>query len=351
MRSFFLLLATFLASSPAHAETLLDNDCLGNAYESCFVLIEGEITPGLTDRLRAMVDSQGVDGGVVYLNSPGGNLGEGLRLGRYIRELGWDTSIGSSDGIPRNDDGTPRFMGSAGPAPGRCESACAYAFMGGERRAYNDDDRLGLHQFYSSTEDVGSAVAQKFSGDLVAYMVEMGVDARIFTLAASQEASGMYHVPRQQAEEYDLMTRTGFDTMFLEPYKEGVVAASRRLDPPQPYDGVDQVSFYCRGGQAYALMHAAIHGFTGNDLGYPSVWIGAEQRELPQDALSVRIDGDEAYLLLRLPPETARALAAAPGYTVWASYGRVIGGIYSASRNTTALERQMLALAFRLCID
>ena len=33
-------------------------------------------------------------------------------------------------------------------------------------------------------------------------------------------------------------------TFFLEPYLGGVVAASRRLDPPKAYDQVKQVTFF-----------------------------------------------------------------------------------------------------------
>lgn len=339
-----------LAALPVQAETLIDNACLGNAYETCFILIEGQIEPGLTDRFIKMAD-EGFDGGIVYLNSPGGALGEALRLGRYIRSKGWDTGIGGSAGIPRHADGTPDFFGTEGPTPGACESACAYVFMGGVRRGLEDGDRLGLHQFYAPGQQIGGEVAQKFSGELVSYMVEMGVDARIFTLASAQESSGMYYVTPEQAEQYDLTTRYGYDDFFLEPYKSGLIAAAKRLDPPQPYDGVDQMSFYCRGGQPFALLHAVNQGLTGNDQGFPIFWTDETSQKLPDSAVSVRVTGPDAYLTIALTPAQATAMTKANTFAIGAGYGRVIGGDYVAAKQPTPKDRQMMAAAFRFCID
>ncbi|MGR3367059.1 MAG: hypothetical protein ACU0CC_13855 [Sagittula sp.] len=350
MRAFLVFFA-LLTARPALAETLIQNACLGNAYESCFVLIEGQIEPGLTDRLRSLIETEGVDGGVIYLNSPGGTLGEALRLGRYIREQGYDTALGGSDGIPRHTDGKPIFLGSEGPSPGRCESACAYVFMGGVRRFLSERDKLGLHQFFAPGQQIGGEVAQKFSGDLVAYMVEMGVDARIFTLASAQDSTGMYYVTQPQAEEYDLVTRVGYDAFFLEPYKDGLIAASKRIDPPQPYDGVDQMSFYCRAGQPYALLHASVHALSPEERGSPIFWTDNTEQKLPEDAVSVRVDGEDAYLTIRISPPQAQAMAAAGTFAIGAGYGRVIGGNYVAAKKPTPLDRRMLDAAFRFCID
>lgn len=348
--SALLMALAVLATPAARAETLIQNACLGNAYESCFLLIEGQIEPGLTDRLQAMTE-QGIDGGIVYLNSPGGALGEAVRLGRFIREKGWDTSVGGGDGIPRQADGTFDFFGTEGPAPATCESACAYVFMGGTRRALPETSRLGLHQFYAPGQQIGGEVAQKFSGELVSYMVEMGVDARIFTLASAQESQGMYYVTQDQAEDYDLVTRYGYDDFFLEPYKSGLIAASRRLDPPQPYDGVDQVSFFCRGGRPHALLHAAVHGLDNSAQGVPIFWTDSTSQSLPDSAVSLRVSGTDAYLTIAMTPEQGRALTEAETFAIGAGYARVQGGDYVAAKKPGALDREMIRAAFRFCID
>ena len=120
----------------AAAEAHIDQGCLGNNSATCFVLIEGQIEKGLTERFQRYLDDEGVEGSRLILNSPGGNLGEALKLGRLIRELEWRTMIGGSGDVPRNSTGGfDILMWETYPANGICESACAYVFMGGVNRS------------------------------------------------------------------------------------------------------------------------------------------------------------------------------------------------------------------------
>ena len=58
----------------------------------------------------------------VFLKSEGGSLLEGIALGKVIRNLGFDTTIGYLDNY-RNSQYS-----------GMCASACAYTFAGGVAR-------------------------------------------------------------------------------------------------------------------------------------------------------------------------------------------------------------------------
>ena len=142
---------TVCYSRPARSnEPVLESYCLGNAWESCFIYFDGTITKGLADQFKDVLENS--EGPSVYLNSPGGDLQEALKIGRLIRKAEKQTVIGSLAGVD-TFEGTNRPMEF--PESGRCESACAYAFMGGQERRLASG-RLGLHRFYSTERGLTS---------------------------------------------------------------------------------------------------------------------------------------------------------------------------------------------------
>jgi hypothetical protein len=110
---------------------------------------------------------------------------EGIALGEIIREMGYDTSIGT----PQN-----RLSGI-------CASACAYAFAGGVARYIVDDrQRLGLHQFYSTRGMQGNISATQNTAALVAkHFSDMGVDDEAFILASSTHSTDMKWLSKYDA--------------------------------------------------------------------------------------------------------------------------------------------------------
>ena len=88
-----LVLTLFSSQSARSDEPVLESYCLGNAYEACFVYIDGKITKDIADQLSETAAS--IDAPAIYLNSPGGDLQEALRIGRIIRGLGLMTKIGT----------------------------------------------------------------------------------------------------------------------------------------------------------------------------------------------------------------------------------------------------------------
>jgi len=340
-----------LCALPANAQTTrIESHCLGNAFESCFLLIEGQITPGLMARLEGVM-AKGVDGRLVFLNSPGGNLGEAIKLGRWFRENGFHTAIGGSEGVPERADGTLAFAGREFPGGGRCESACAYAFMGGVERLWENGDRLGFHRFSAPGQAISASDAQVISGQLITYMVEMGIDARLFLVAAGQNAAQMYHVTDAEARAFDLVTPYGYDAFFLEPYRNGVLAATKRLDTPGPYDAVDQMTLFCRGGAAFAVLHAVGQGLQTGDTAPVWVTLDGDGVDLGAGALSVRAADRDIYLTIALPAGVAARMANARQLYVGADFPRVVGGTYGATHAPTDMDRAMIRAAFTHCID
>ena len=346
---FSLTLTIFSPQSARSNEPVIESYCLGNAWESCFIYFDGTITKGVADDFKEILS---VEGPNVYLNSPGGDLQEALKLGRLIRKAGKQTIIGSLAGVA-TFEGTNRPINF--PEKGRCESACAYAFMGGQERQLGSG-RLGLHRFYSTERGLTSDEAQFLSGLLVEYMVEMGVDARLFLAASKEGAEGMYYVSEAEALDYSIVTPYGYDSLFLEPYLGGVVAASRRLDPLKAYDQVKQVTFFCEQGRPKVMLTADAGYLERNKiivLPKFSVSRGNFQ-DIPLKNLTVRDIGDISLLTFEIP----RALQSqifTRRENVWdfrvnVTYPRSAGGNYGASLALSEMDLAMVNSAFRHCI-
>ena len=80
------------------------------------IFADGDIVQGTTDKFKSFVHSNPglIAGATVILNSNGGSVVEGIRLGDAIRELHYRTNVGVSDSEPM------------AIAPGLCLSACIY---------------------------------------------------------------------------------------------------------------------------------------------------------------------------------------------------------------------------------
>lgn len=344
-----LTLTIFFPQSARSNEPVLENYCLGNAWESCFIYFDGTITKGVADDFKEILSAEGPD---VYLNSPGGDLQEALKIGRLIRNAGKQTIIGSLAGVD-TFEGTNRPDGY--PKKGRCESACAYAFMGGQERRLGSG-KLGLHRFYSTERGLTSDEAQFLSGLLVEYMVEMGIDARLFLAASKEGADGMYYVSEAEALDYSIVTPYGFDSFFLEPYLGGVVAASRRLDPPKAYDQVKQVTFFCEQGRPKVMLTANAGYLEDSKIvGLPEFAVSRGGfQEIPLKSLNVRDIGDISLLTFEIPSHLQSLIFTRRenlwDFSVNVTFPRVSGGNYGAQLSLSEMDLAMVKSAFRHCI-
>ncbi|RLQ84847.1 hypothetical protein D8780_15660 [Notoacmeibacter ruber] len=162
----------------------------GNCFSCEWSYGEGIITPDTPRVFEEFLASSGV-GHVLYLNSTGGSLAAGLELGRMFRQEGIAVAIGFRES---RDDELSSDQVRATNA--RCLSACAYAFLGGERRSLSSEASLGFHQFADEPLDaetvtisgldqlVRSAREQYNTGLIVDYILEMGISADLYPLAA-----------------------------------------------------------------------------------------------------------------------------------------------------------------------
>ncbi|PBC11921.1 hypothetical protein [Mesorhizobium sp. WSM3859] len=131
------------------------------------LIVSGEFdaNESLNGFSRAVVSSGAK---VIVFDSPGGNVGGAIRLGRMIRAAGLDTL-------------QVRQV--------RCASACSLAFLGGIHR-FAEPDSIGIHRAFlkptdgMSTQEAAARV-QFGTAAIISYVVEMGVDPKLIELASS----------------------------------------------------------------------------------------------------------------------------------------------------------------------
>ncbi|SHI99720.1 hypothetical protein SAMN05444000_104132 [Shimia gijangensis] len=338
-------------STAAKAEAYLDFTCIRGNSETCFVLLEGTIDKGLTERFEKFVEDEGVEGNRLIINSPGGNLAEALKFGRLLRDWEWNTRVGSSEGMFRNSDGSLDLHGLEDyPPGGRCESACAYVFMGGVNRVMHSDSLIGFHRFKAAGQTIDGESAQAISGQLISYILEMGVDARVFVVASAENSQSMYHVDAEQAREYDLVTPPGYAPFILKPYRDGIIASSERTDSIRMYDLADQISAFCKGGTPGLLVRSKEHGLTGDEKA--SLWAMVDEQEFEYPASSVKLIVSDEAAFISATIDDAMANAMLEGQELFTAFGfaNYAGGEYSVNLILSDMDRQMLAAAFRYCI-
>ncbi|SDE95636.1 Transcriptional regulatory protein, C terminal [Variovorax sp. CF079] len=116
-------------TKPGEAARFLDMD-------NYTVQLSGLIESGDASRLEGQLKSLQAPGRIFsfYLHSPGGNLMEGMRLGRVIRKYGLTTYVG-------------RYRGEGEKSlSGHCYSACSLSFLGGSYRYVNEGSSYGVHR-------------------------------------------------------------------------------------------------------------------------------------------------------------------------------------------------------------
>lgn len=346
LRRFCCGLLSLIAPTAVAADSMgFAFDCYANASESCYVIASGSLEGGASERFAAFVEepSNGVEGFQVLLDSSGGSLQDGIALGKQIRARGFHTVVGRYD---RDNFDRPI-------APADCLSACAYAFLGGNGRRISEGSRLGFHQFglaggAALPDAVGLSGGQEISGILLAYLIEMGVDPRLFVLASSTPNAEMLYPTLEQRLDYDVETPRGFGAFALEPYGAGVVAASKRQDQPRIYDAAVQLTAFCRAGSARLLMTVSDAPAEPELDARLELGAGVDARQIAE--VSARSGDRVALFEVLLNPAAAQALAKAPEMVLTINAPRVLGGPHWMRRVLTEMDRRTIAAAFRFCI-
>ena len=168
-----LILACSVEQSKA-AEIQVEYSDLGTyLYPSMVVHVSGEIVTGDADRISTEItkNSAPKQRGIFFsFDSPGGNLLEGVKIGRLIAS---------------RPELTTSLVGNTENPDAICASACVFAFLGAETREKHPDARIGLHQFYLGNNmmdgDEALGVGQLLSAIVTSYLAERKASAEIFS--------------------------------------------------------------------------------------------------------------------------------------------------------------------------
>lgn len=279
------------AAAPMTFDVVEPAYCMG----CTLVFARGDIDSDTAEILSAEAARRGLGRGtVLVLDSPGGRLLGGLKLGRAIRRLGFDTRIGRLDETGRQSDGI-------------CASACALAFIGGRRRDVSPGSRFGVHRFFfpggTRTYDEDElGLLQELTGQLVNYASSMGVDARLVSLATSKADLEVLN-PDELRRLRVVWNPNTFSPWEVRTFMGGLAAVSRSAD------GSADLSLLCdeTGTRRAVLVHRFEAPLTGREVELYRRWFASRRsvelfgREIQLASADFSAEPGELYLALRLP--------------------------------------------------
>jgi hypothetical protein len=150
----------------------------------------GAITADTPQEFKNFARDRNLTGALVVLDSDGGSVHGAIALGREIRRLGLDSTVGRLDDLEAPQRGTlhAKFNPRA-----ECESMCAFVLLAGVRRTVPPEARVMVHQIWlgDRREDPTAAnysaedlvLVQRDIGRLAQYTSDMGVSIELLDLA------------------------------------------------------------------------------------------------------------------------------------------------------------------------
>ncbi len=182
-----------LYSSPSMSSSLSDSVAFDGRKVTALAL-RGKIGPAAASWLRERVDEAGLKpGDLVLLSSPGGDLGQSVIMGEFVRARGLVTAVGTIDA-------------SGQIRPGSCASACVFVYAGGTARYDIAGSRLGVHRFTTRGPGGGDPVAdtQRVTGLVLSYLKRMGISASV--VEEMSRTSDIRWLDAQEATAMNLVT-------------------------------------------------------------------------------------------------------------------------------------------------
>jgi hypothetical protein len=155
-----------------------------------FISANGAITADTPRDFELFARDRDLTGASVVLDSDGGSVHGAIALGRAIRKLGLDTSVGRTVDLDGAGQGQPRAKLSP---RADCESMCAFVLVAGVHRFVPAQARVMVHQIWlgDRREDPTAAtysaedlvLVQRDIGKLAQYTAEMGASIELLDLA------------------------------------------------------------------------------------------------------------------------------------------------------------------------
>jgi hypothetical protein len=151
----------------------------------------GMIAPGTAEAFKAEVDKRGSYVKTVVLNSTGGSVQDAMAMAHLIRAKKFSTAV---------ENGS------------FCASSCPLVFAGGVERRAGEKAAIGVHQVFSPTDNPAANnmdQAQRISADCQKFLVEMGVDPRLWIHAMETPKDELYRLKPDELLSLKLATERG----------------------------------------------------------------------------------------------------------------------------------------------
>ncbi len=154
------------------------------------VLLHGTIADGDAARFADWLQQRPDLPVSIALNSPGGDVGDALAIGRLIRDRNLPVVIASG---------------------AVCLSACPYILAGGQERAVSRAAFVGVHQHYFGENTYLPAFLlmsniQSGQGEVMVFLGEMGIDPMMMAKALVTPPEDIYILLPEELEAFRLAT-------------------------------------------------------------------------------------------------------------------------------------------------
>jgi hypothetical protein len=179
-----LLLLSLTLSSPPEAATIEFHPHRGGGW----IEVTGEIESGDKDLILDLLRRENWTPTTIYLNSPGGNALEGLQIGLLVDILGLTTVVGSRT----------------------CTSACALAWLGGQKRLLMPDSMVGFHSAYTIESDGELRRSEIGNAAIALYGAILGMDASAIDFLTAADPEDIFWITPLIA------SRLGIDVYWLD---------------------------------------------------------------------------------------------------------------------------------------
>lgn len=199
-----------------------------------WVTATGPITERSARDFKEFAAKRDLRGATLVLDSEGGSVIGAIELGRMVRKLEMNTTVGKAISA-RQADGTvtARFTPKAS-----CQSMCVFLLLAGTQRYVAPDARLLVHQIWLTDKTKNSrtqtytadelALVERDIGKLVRFTIEMGGDAEL--IEAALQVPPWESLRRLSADEIQRMRLSTVDDFFRT--KEHAPVAAARIPAP-----------------------------------------------------------------------------------------------------------------------
>jgi hypothetical protein len=204
-----------------------------------WIAVEGKMDAGAAARLRKILKAQKAANLPLYLHSPGGDVRQGIAMGRLLREHKATARVGRTMvkecGVEGQADAACLKHKQSGreleaelvEASAFCNSSCTYMLLGATRREVAPEVTVGVHSARVTIsfsggrsppkavrDQAASRAMERLDRDLSQYIVAMGIDRGLLDLIKTVKFEQMHALKRDELIRFAIDKREFVETSW-----------------------------------------------------------------------------------------------------------------------------------------